>query len=133
MNIEQTSTAIQSYHSEQPLVRTINDKCLAWIRVNGEVSRNEIQRALGITSRQCSCATWHLIRDGKIKPCGEKIDSVSGHTVQTLCINDTPELNFAKLTNSQKIQMIKQTCEDWFLAHDAEQLKNDILSIINTK
>ena len=127
--ILQTDTAKQSYHSEQPLVRTINDKVLAWIRVNGEVSRNDIQRALGLTSRQAGCAVWHLIKQSKIKTCGEKQDSVSKHTVQTLCINEQPEIKFTKKSNTEKLKEIREICVNRF---GEAFIENDILEIINS-
>lgn len=135
--INQTDTAKQSYATEQPLVRTINDKVEAWIRNNGELSRNDIQRDLGLTSRQAGCAVWHLIRDGKIKPCGEKTDGFTGHIVEVLCINPNPELKFTKKSNAEKLKEIKELCENTRAYMEVvpyttvSGLCDDILKIIN--
>ena len=112
MLINQTSTAIESFHSEKELVKTFNERVYDCIKKNGRVSRNEIQRETGLSARQVGCASWNLIKQGRIKVSGTKEDSFSKHFVECLVINFEPHLVFKKVSAREKLEMIRKLCDE---------------------
>ena len=124
MHINQSTTAIESYHTSGDVVETINDKVLNSIKHLGVCSNNDIQRHTGLTSRQVGCARWHLIKSNKIIITGTKHDELTNRDVETVSINMQPEL-FTEWPKS-KIERIKDLC----LKDIDNTLAHEILEII---
>lgn len=133
--IKQTDTAIASYSQskQEGVISTINDRIEEYIKTHAPCSRNDLQRALGLTARQTSCSTWHLLHKGTIIVHGEKVDSVTHRTLETLYMNPFPELELKKKkSDKDKLKEIREFCEyqikdKWGDLVDAK----DILKIIS--
>lgn len=112
--IQQTDSAKKSYSQskEEGIISTINDMVFSHIKHVNQVSRNEIQKTLGLTARQTSCSVWHLIHQGKIKAFGTKIDIYTTREVQCLVVNDSPEIIFRKKSDKEKIKEIRELCSN---------------------
>lgn len=130
--ISQTETAIASYHSEQPLVQNINAKVYDLVLKHGKLTRNDIKRYSDFTARQISCATWHLIKKGKLRTCGTAKDRNTLHEIELVEVNPTPEIIFRKKSDKQKLKEIKELCQKFYLG-EKDRLCLDIISIIDKK
>ncbi len=137
MLINATSTQVHSFHSEstQKVVKTINDRVFEFIKncINGHPSRNDIQRALGLTARQCSCSVWHLIEQNKIRLTGRTtVDPITKREVETVQVNDTPEIVFKRKSDRERLKEIRELCE-YQISHKFGDLidAKDILQIIS--
>lgn len=137
--INQTSTAIQSYHSEQSLVKNINAKVYDLVLKHGKMTRNDIKRHSDFTARQISCATWHLIKKGKLRTCGTAKDRNTLHEIELVEVNPTPEIVFRKKSDKERLKEIRELCDSIIIdEHElpyksAQGIAEDIISIIDKK
>lgn len=140
MLIEQTKTAAISYVQSKQIVSTINDRVLDYIKEHQPCSRNDVQRALNLSARQSGCSVWHLIEQGKVrvKPMCFKEDVVTKRMVEVVEINPTPEIIFRKVSDKEKLEKVKELCDNASLTDEIDEyesfrvFKNNILSIINS-
>ena len=127
MIINQTQTAIESYHQTKNSGEQKRQKELVYdsIRDYPSITDRQISELCKLPLVQARSRRNELMHEFMIVQDGEVFDAETKRNVSRWKINKEPGLPFLKVSNAQKLEMIKELCEKegWKFNLDLEILK----------